>query len=333
MGMPFCSALCRADVDCPTDAYCLEYKSAPLPNGSYVNLGYCTPKAKIPGTACVNETDCPADQGCIGVGARTHLMTCQSTGGRKSTGDMCMTGAECRSGQCYDRDFHANANRSFCSAVCSKSSDCGPDQRCARVVLNNNGTPADPRDDIVVGLCQSLYVSVASAGCKADTDCTANGADTCSKKYGLCYKAGAAAGAACTDDVGCDLGAVCTQGARFPGGYCQTFGCAPNAAAGSVDSCPGPHPTCVQRGSDEPINACYEGCTKASDCSRVAQLYACEAPSTLSTGTDGGDGGAGAADAGADGGAGAGGATDAGADAEAGASVQPPSICIFNQGV
>jgi hypothetical protein len=283
----------------------------------------------------VREGDCPADQGCVFVGARTHLMICQSTGGMKSTGDSCATGADCRSGQCYDRDFHANANRSFCAAVCGKSSDCGADQRCARIVLNNNGTPADPRDDLVVGICQSLFVSVKSAGCMKDADCAANGADTCSTKYGLCYKAGAASGAPCTDDVGCDLGAVCTTGARFPGGYCQTLGCAPNAAAGSVDSCPGAHPTCVQRGSDEPINACYEGCTKTADCSRAAQLYACEAPSTLDKGKDGGASGGDAAagdgpstDAGA-----ADGSTSDGADAEAGPTVQPPSICIFDQGV
>jgi hypothetical protein len=332
-GMPFCSSLCRADADCPANAYCLEYPSATLPNGSHVNLGYCTPKAQIKGTACVRESDCPADQGCIGAGARTHLMICQTTGGTKSTGDKCTKSTECRSGQCYDREFHADANRSFCSAVCGKSSDCGADQRCARIVLNNNGTPADPRDDLVVGICQSLFVPVAASGCQTNADCTKNGADTCSKTYGLCYKAGAPSGAACTDDVGCELGAVCTIGPRFPGGYCQTFGCAPGAAAGSPDSCPGANATCVQRGSDEPINACYEGCAQSADCSRVKQMYVCEAPSTLEP--DGGtggphDGGAstqpegGAASA--DGGAG----SDGGSDA---APTQLPSICIFDQGV
>ena len=331
-GMPFCSSLCRTDVDCPTDSYCLESKSANLPNGSYVNLGYCTPKAKIAGTACSREADCAANQGCVSAGARTHLLTCQATGGNKSTGDMCMNGTECRSGHCYDRDFHENPDHGYCAATCGKSSDCGADQRCARIVLNNNGTPTDPRDDLVVGVCQSLFVS--TGGCKQDSDCTANGADTCSKKYGLCYKAGAASGAPCTADVGCDLGAVCTTGARFPGGYCQTFGCAPNAAAGSVDSCPGAHPTCVQRGSDEPINACYEGCVKSGDCSRVAQLYACEAPSTLSTGKDAGAAAdAASSDGGANDAAGTStDAADAGTDAEAGAT-QPSSICIFDQGV
>jgi hypothetical protein len=319
-GMPFCSALCRSDGDCPLDSYCLEYKSDTLPMGSYVNLGYCTPKAKITGTACEREADCPADQGCVAYGARTSLMTCQKVGGTKSMGDPCTKGSQCRSGQCFDRDFHADSNRSFCSGPCGKSSDCGADQRCARVVLSTNGTPADPRDDVVAGLCQSLFVSVAANGCQKNEDCTTDGADTCSMKYGLCYKAGVASGAPCTGDPSCELGAVCTLGPRFPGGYCQTFGCAPNAAVGSVDRCPGANATCVQRGSDDPLNACYEGCTRTADCSRAAQSFMCESPAKVTTTRPDG----GASDAAApDGGAG-----DAGAEAG-----QPPSICIFDQGV
>jgi hypothetical protein len=262
----------------------------------------------------------------VSYGARTHLLTCQTSGGSKSTGDKCTKSTECRSGQCYDRDFHADANRSFCSAICGKSSDCGADQRCARIVLNNNGTVADPRDDVVVGICQTLFVPDANAGCHSNGDCTKDGADTCSTKYGLCYKAGAPSGAACTDDVGCELGGVCTIGPRFPGGYCQTFGCAPGAGAGSVDSCPGADSTCVQRGSDEPINACYEGCTKTADCSRSQQLYACEVQSSLASGS-GRDAGGG------DGGSDAGAAAGDGAATDAAGAGQLPSICIFNQGV
>ncbi len=320
-GQPFCSSLCRSDGDCAKDAYCLESKSAALPNGSYVNLGYCTPKSKIAGTACLRESDCPADQGCVGYGGRTSLQTCQRLGGTKSTGEACTASSDCRSGQCYDRDFHADANRSFCAALCGKSSDCGADQRCARIVLSNNGTTADPRDDLVVGICQTLFVPVAASGCQTNADCATNGADTCSVKYGLCYKAGAASGAPCAADVGCELGGVCSTGPRFPGGYCQTFGCAPGAAAGSVDSCPGANATCVQRGSDDPINACYEGCVSSGGCSRVLQSFACEAPAILTVGSDGGastDGGA--TDAASDG---------SGASPEAG---QLPSICIFDQG-
>jgi hypothetical protein len=300
-GHPFCSALCRTDGDCPQDTYCLEYPTS-LPGGASVNVGFCTPASKIAGQVCAREADCPADEGCVEYGPRTALLTCQKLGGTKSMGAACAAGTECRSGQCSDRDFHANVNRSFCSGDCGKNSDCGPDQRCVRVVLGTNGTPADPRDDHVAGLCQSLFVSVAAAGCTKDADCTdQKTGDTCSTKYGLCYTAGAASGAPCALDQQCALGAGCTT--TLPGGYCQTQGCASGAAAGSVDSCPGADAVCAQRGSDVPLHACYEGCAQSGDCSRFAKNYVCETPAGMSasgidagvadaSATDGGDAGA-----------------------------------------
>jgi hypothetical protein len=327
-GQPFCSALCRADADCPTGAYCLEHKSA-LPKGSYVNLGYCTPKSKITATACTREADCPADQGCVAYGARSNLLVCKKVGGAKSMGAMCMDPTECRSGQCFDREFHVAANRSFCSGGCSKSSDCGADQRCARVVLDNNNTPADPRDDLVVGLCQSLFVPVAAAGCQADADC-ANAGDTCSTKYGLCFTTGAATGAPCTIDQECALGAVCSSGPRFPDGYCQSFGCALGAAAGSADSCPGSTATCLQRGSDDPLNACYEGCRQSGDCSRFKKNYVCEVSQT-GAGASTSDAGMSTPDADASTPDASASQTDADASmSDAGTSL---SICIYNLGV
>ena len=64
------------------------------------------------------------------------------------------------------------------------------------------------------------------------------------------------------------LGGVCTGGPRFPGGYCQTFGCAPNptGTTPAVDLCAGAGSACVQRGGpDEPLRACYDGCQIGSD--------------------------------------------------------------------
>ena len=271
-GQPFCSALCRADQDCPTSSYCLEYKSQTLPNGSYVNVGYCTPKAKIAATFCANEAACTAGQGCVVYGARTNLVVCKNLGGAKSLGDACAGGAECRSGDCFTRDFnlYGLGNRAYCTGLCVQSSDCAPDQRCTRLVLSNNGTPANPLDADVGGYCQTLFTPTAAAGCQADGDCKTDGADTCDTTHGLCYKSGAATGTPCTGDPGCDLGAVCATGPRFMGGYCQTVGCAAGATAGSVDSCPGATAICSQRPSDEPLHACYEGCTATTDCSRAA---------------------------------------------------------------
>jgi Dickkopf N-terminal cysteine-rich region len=277
-GAPFCSRLCRADSDCPVDAYCLEQPSAKLPGGSFVTLAFCTPKAKIQAVACLREAECPADQGCVSYGPRTTLLACKKVGGTKSLGAACTGGAECRSGECYDRAFRLSApgSRAYCSGNCKVNSDCSADQRCVRIVLGNNGTISDPRDDVVAGYCETLYVPSAAAGCKADTGCTADGADTCDTKYGLCYKKGAATGTACTADVGCDLGASCSTGGAFKNGYCQTFGCAVGATTG-VDSCPGTAAICSQRPSDAPIHGCYEGCTQTADCSRGTEQYSCSA--------------------------------------------------------
>jgi hypothetical protein len=279
---PFCSTLCRNDADCPNDARCLEYATANLPNGSHAEVGMCTPASKIAGTPCERESDCAANQGCVEDGSRTSLTVCKQTVGTKSAGQACSGNDDCRSGACYDRTFKLNGtqNRTYCSAVCGVNSDCGPDQVCARLVLNNNGTASDPTDDVVVGACQTLFVPIGSSGCGIDSDCTAlaNGSDTCDPTHGLCYRKTALPGSACTMDTGCQLGGVCSLGARFPGGYCQTYGCDPAVTSG-VDVCAGAASVCASRGGpDAPLNACYEGCSTGATntCSRASTGYDCE---------------------------------------------------------
>jgi hypothetical protein len=299
-GAPFCSALCRADADCAAGSYCLERDSDKLPNGSVVRLGYCTPKAMIKATICTREADCPPDQGCVQYGGRTRMLACIKVGGTKTMGTACAAGSECRSNECLNRKFLPTpGSRMFCTGHCGKSSDCGADQRCTRIVLNNNGTPADPFDDVVTGYCQSLFTLTMAEACTADPGCAAAGGDTCEKKYGLCYKAGTPTGAECTADEQCELGAFCrgkdpADDEGFPGGYCQTFGCAAGMTTG-VDSCPGADSTCSTRSSDDPLGACYEGCRQSGDCSRFSKSYVCAPPSSTST--------------------------------------APPSICLWNKGV
>jgi hypothetical protein len=325
-GESFCSALCRADGDCPADAYCLEYESQPLPNGSHVNLGFCTPKAKITGAVCTREADCATGQGCLPYGARTNLMTCQTVSGTKSVGQRCTKTSECRSGQCVDRAFRVDVNESYCSGPCSKNSDCSADQRCTRIVANNNGTPADPFDDLVVGVCETLFAPMPGDGCKKDSDCAGGNGNTCATKYGLCYTAGAASGAACTTDQQCELGAFCntSQNKKPQGGFCQTLGCAPGAASGSVDSCPGAKSVCAQRGGqDRPLFACYEGCDQSGICSRASERFACEPTAPRTSGADAGTSSPDAA------GASDGAASDAGGDA----AFSPTGLCYPNTGV
>jgi hypothetical protein len=244
-------------------------------------LGFCTPKDKIDGTVCASEASCPADQGCVRYGGRTSLLVCRKVGGTKSLGAACAGPAECRSGECYDREFKlpATGKRTFCSGVCAKNSDCAADQRCVPSVLANNNTPADPFDDVVVGYCQTLFTPTAAGGCANDGACGGTQGDTCDVTHGLCYKKGTPIGAACanpngSDNTGCDLGAVCVSG---NGGYCQSTGCVAGAAAG-VDACPGTTSVCSQRFADKPLGACYEKCATASDCSRFNQSYRCKAP-------------------------------------------------------
>jgi hypothetical protein len=278
---PFCSTLCRDDADCPAGASCVEHQTAALPDGSHAEVGLCTPGSKIAGKSCGRESDCAAGQGCVSYGARTTLDVCQATTGTKSVGQPCSGNADCRSGACYDRDFKLNGgqNRTYCSAVCAVNSDCGPDQVCARLVQNDNGTPDDPTDDVVVGACQTLFVPIGSTGCGLDSDCVAqqNQSDTCDATHGLCYRGSALPGSACTMDTGCQLGGVCSMGARFAGGYCQTFGCDPAALSG-VDSCAGAASVCASRGGpDAPLESCYEGCSgSGNSCSRASQGYDCE---------------------------------------------------------
>ena len=271
----FCTTLCRIDADCPPDAACLEYSH---PVGTSTTLvGQCTPRSKMAQTFCLAERDCPAGQGCVRAGARTLLMICKA-GGTRSMGDACTAPAQCRSGECYDRDFRigTSATRSFCSGVCGKNSDCGPDQRCTAKVLGNNGTINDPLDDVVVGYCRSLFAPTIATSCESGAACVAQGrgADTCDPLYGICYQAAAVIGGGCTTDDACALGGTCALGPTYAGGACVLDGCAVGATTGT-DLCPGAQSVCSQRASDEPLHRCYEGCVTAGGCSRAAQSYFC----------------------------------------------------------
>jgi hypothetical protein len=277
---PFCSRMCRNDDDCPRAARCVERPTdTALTDGRRPVIGMCVPESKIAGTVCMRESGCPAGQGCVLYGARTSLRICRA-GGPKSLGEACTAASECRSRECYDREFHVSGgqNRAFCSGACNVNSDCGPDQGCVRLVVGNNGTAGDPLDDLVAGYCRTLFVPLAATGCQSNANCVAlqNGSDACDLAHGLCFKSTAAPGSACTTETDCPIGGECSMGPRFLGGYCQTFGCSATATSG-VDLCPG-NSTCAQRGGpDEPISGCYEKCTPGGTaCSRAAAGYACE---------------------------------------------------------
>ena len=109
--------MCRNDADCPSKR---ALPGAPdaraLADGRRAMIGMCTPESKIVGTVACARRMCPPGQGCVLYGARTSLRICRA-GGTKSLGTACAAASECRSGECYDRDFHVDGgqNRAYCS--------------------------------------------------------------------------------------------------------------------------------------------------------------------------------------------------------------------------
>lgn len=287
-GAPFCSTLCRNDADCPTvagDGYvCMDdFVTSPLPNGSVARLSLCTPRASVVGRVCLGEKDCAASEACLPASGRTTLMTCQPAVGTKSVGDACAAAAECRSGECVDRDLHnaTGINRTFCGGYCAKNSNCGAGQICLTVVRNTNATTDLPTDDIALGYCAPLAAPPLAGSCKMDIDCAARtnpdetGGDTCDALGLTCYKKTAHIGDACVHRAQCPLGAYCrVNDPRFPGGACLAEGCDPAAITG-VDACPAGS-LCTQRPADRPLFACYEVCVTGQPCSRQAEQYYCD---------------------------------------------------------
>ena len=240
---PFCSAMCRNDADCPiAGALPGAADKAALPDGVRPLVGMCVPESKIMGRACVREADCAASEGCRFVGARSSYRVCRATTATKSLGQACGSPRRVPQRRVLRPRLarRSGANRAACSGACTVSSDCGADQRCARLVVGNNGTPNDPLDDLVSGYCRTLFEPTPALACASDANCVArqNGSDGCDTTYGLCFKKAAAPGSACTADAQCPLGGECSMGPRFTGGYCQTFGCVAGATSG-VNACPG----------------------------------------------------------------------------------------------
>jgi len=282
-GAPFCSALCRTDADCAGGSVCLDDYSTPLPNGSVARLGMCTPRALVVGTPCQAERDCPATQACLPAGTRSSLLLCQPAVGSKSVGDACAAAADCRSGECVDRDLHnpTGKNRTSCGGFCGKNSDCAAGQICLPVVRNNNATVDNPTDDVTLGYCTTLDAPPLAGSCKDDLDCAAQagfdeaGGDTCDLVHLTCYKKTARIGDACVHRAECPLGAYCrVNDPRFPKGACLSLGCLPGATMGA-DACP-VGSVCGQRGVDRPLYGCYEACGPGMSCSREAEKYFCD---------------------------------------------------------
>ena len=276
-GATFCTTLCRIDADCPTGSACLEYPQ-PLPNNSNALVGECTPVTLIPGTICTSEGACPAGQGCVLYGARTTVRTCKAGAGTKSLGEACTAPAQCRSGECYDRNFGigSTANRALCSGVCARNSDCAMNQRCVVEVVGNNGTIDDPLDDVVVGDCRSLFSATIGSGVPEQQRLRDPGQGRRHLRPDLRHLLQGERG---------HRRPVCRRRCLRPGpdlrarpafarGACVLQGCA-TRGRDRRRRLPGRGSTCASGMSDEPLYRCYEGCATAGGCSRQADNYFC----------------------------------------------------------
>lgn len=288
-GVSFCSQLCRRDGDCPSGSACADRGQAvPLPNGSTAPIAMCIPQTRVMGTACQAEADCPRGSACLPFGTHSSLLVCRPAIGAKNVGERCAAPAECRSGECADRDGNPPSanNRAFCAAFCTKNSDCAASQRCLRRVLSNNGTADDPSDDVVLGFCTTLQAPGLSGACTSNDNCTGQtavdetGGDTCDLANQTCFSRAAHLGDPCAHRAACPLGAYCHLGdPNFEGGVCLSLGCDPTATTG-VDACP-TGAVCLQRPIDAPLFGCYQACQPGTPCARVAEGYSCQVAGAL----------------------------------------------------
>ena len=140
----------------------------------------------------------------------------------KSLGTACAAAAECRSGECFDRDWHVRGgqNRAYCSGACNVNSDCGADQRCARLVVGNNGTGERSARRPGVGLLPDAVRRRSPApACASDADCVAlqNGSDGCDvDARPLLSRRRPRPASACTTETDCPLGGECSIGPALP---------------------------------------------------------------------------------------------------------------------
>ena len=171
--------LCRNDEDCPVGsasaqpARCLDFETKEvLTDGSHAIVGMCVPRRQDRREKCLREADCNANEGCVFYAGRTSLRVCRVTAGTKSMGAACANNAECRSGECYDRNGTQNGGAQPDVLL-------GPlhqEQRLRRrSTLRPPGGveqrhPGQPARRSVSGYCQALIPAVPGEDCQSDAD-------------------------------------------------------------------------------------------------------------------------------------------------------------------
>ncbi|MCB9641428.1 MAG: hypothetical protein H6727_21210 [Myxococcales bacterium] len=253
----FCIQLCSADGLCPTGYSC---------NGSSFDAQCLPPGFVCKGSACTQDSDCPAKQKCVN-GKCDIVPTCSQDGdcnlrefcdngtcklrpgtcnsdadcqqGEKCIGGACNTVAGCQ--QDSDCPQGKRCNSGICEdppASCTQDSDCGQNQVCDNGTCKNK-TPACTQDsDCPQGQkCENGACKAATAGCASDPDCPADH---------VCVNTQCVPKAACTPGS--------TQACTCSDGKMGSQTCIPSGAAFDACTCSG-------------TQACTPGSTQACTCS------------------------------------------------------------------
>ena len=279
-GATFCTTLCRDRRATARPARPASSTPQPLPNSSYAMVGECTPASLIPGTICTRRA--PARRGRAACStARAPRCARARRAAAKSLGEACTAPAQCRSGECYDRNFSHRQRRqprALLGRLRARTATAAPNQRCVVEVVGNNGThrrPARRRrrrllpqpvlGDDRVGLPEQQRLRDPGQGRRhLRPDATASATRRARSSAAPCASRRRLR-------PGADLRARADVRRAAPA-CCRA---ARPAGATGADVCPGATSTCSQRVSDEPLYRCYEGCATAGGCSRQADNYFC----------------------------------------------------------
>ncbi len=187
-----CSALCRADADCPAGWLCFQET---LESGQ--DYGYC-----VDLTLCDADVDaCPAGQVCTvseQPSGDALFRICVDPAGAGDVGDPCRSADTCRNGLCVDGQ---------CTAPCDAAADCPAPFDCVptEFSVSNGGTDTVSLCLVDTGPCSS------NADCDPGLACVFRAGDNATTTECARSLGGGPAGTACRSARDCEAG-VCLAG-------------------------------------------------------------------------------------------------------------------------
>lgn len=234
--------------------------------GGYSEFMYCWQGVEVDpdGTVCTDDPDVCGEGEVCAEDRDTGISHCTEA---LFVGDPCdpatdqclsFDGQACMDGDFSTEDEHGNPTNTFCSALCTKTDDCGPNQVCENVVVAELD-PETRDDDIILGVCRAMTVVVPGDECMDNDACA--GDKLCDLQTGRCYNPDAAWGAVCDDDSDCNHNGLCNT--DVANGMCYKPGCDPSDPGDYCDD--GGGAVCS---AERKVGICLEECTDDGDCSR-----------------------------------------------------------------